>query len=537
MRPRFFASGVLVLVVLAACVGDDPTQSAPAPTADGGTGAAGKAPGEACSPTDTCASGNCVDGVCCDAPCTGMCEACDAAGHCGAITGAPRHGACDGDATGACAGSCDGVVRAACTYPTTACGAGSCAANVATLPATCAAGRCGATTMQNCALGCFQDGCLGVKQVAAGYSFACAVLTDDKVRCWGDNSYGQIGQGAGDATAVYRTPKEVPNLTGVRAMAATFGSACALMFDGTVRCWGTNASGQLGTGVVDAAKHGVPAPVAGLAGVTSLAGSSGGTYCAIVAGGALKCWGSNTKGTLGDGTSGAPKAPTSVCQPGSVATPCAPATGATVVAGGDNHRCAVFAGGQLACWGSNAAGELGQTADGAAHPFPANVPGIVATHVTCGNALTCAATGGGAKCWGGIGGGLLGNGTNATAQLPPVSVCTKQDCSTLLSNVSALSTFDVSVCALTGGAVKCWGDNTGGQLGDGNATASQNFAGSTAVATGADLITSGGQTNYAIVVDGANRDIRCWGADSFGECGDDAGAGTVIQKVPVGPAW
>jgi alpha-tubulin suppressor-like RCC1 family protein len=536
MRLRLVSCGVAIVAVLVACVGDDPAITGPGVGgADGGAG--GKALGEACSPTDHCASGTCADGVCCDKACTGTCEACDATGHCGAVKGKPKHGTCDGDATGPCAGSCDGMNTAACAYPTVACGApASCAANIATLPAACKAGTCGATSTQTCALGCFADGCLGVTQVAAGYSFACAVLSDKKVRCWGDNSTGQVGQGAADSTPAYRKPIEVPNLPGVKAMAATFGTACALMDGGTVRCWGSNTGGGLGLGTTDNVKHDVSAAIPGITGATFLAGSSGGHFCAIVAGGALKCWGGNNGGQLGDGTVSAPKAPTSVCQPGSTALPCTPATGVTFVAGGDSHTCATFAGGQVACWGRNDVGELGQTADAVAHPFPKNVPGLTATYLTAGNQVSCAATGGGAKCWGGVVTGILGHGQDVGAAATPVAVCTKQDCSTLLTGVTAVSNYDVSACALAGGAVKCWGDNTGGQLGDGNATSAQNFAGSTAIASGAVQITSGGQTNYAIVVDRANRDIRCWGANFSGECGDNAPAAT-SHKVPVAPAW
>lgn len=533
MRARgvWLGAGVLVLV---ACVGDDP---APVGPADGGV-TAGKAIGEACAAGEACASGSCVDGVCCDSPCAGVCEACDVpgrAGQCTPVTGQPRHGACEGDASGACAGSCDGKQGDSCAYPEVECAPGSCAAGVATLAAKCARGTCPAPTTQACALGCFEDGCLGVKQMTAGYSFACAVLTDGKVRCWGDNAYGQIGSVA--AGPAQKTPLEVPGLTSVVSVAATFGTACALLADKTVTCWGSNSSGQLGQGAVDTNVHATPAPVPGLTGVTFLAGSSGGTFCAIVDGGAIRCWGGNGVGQVGDGSSGAPKpSPSTVCQPGSTATPCSPAVGATFVAGGDDHTCAVLAGGQVACWGGNGFAQLGRAADNVAHPFPAVIAGLTATHLTGGNRMTCAASGGGAKCWGANGAGRLGNGTNDTAQVTPVSVCTKQDCSTLLTNVTAVSTYDISVCALAGGAVKCWGDNTDGQLGDGNATTSQNFAASTAIAGGAVQVVSGGQTNYAVVVDGANRDVRCWGTDGQGECGDDAPAGTE-RKTPIGPKW
>jgi alpha-tubulin suppressor-like RCC1 family protein len=527
-----------MLVGFVACVGDDAAR----PAADGGTAAvdSGKTLGARCSASEPCSQGTCVDGFCCDRACSGLCEACDVAGkegQCSPVTGKPHHGKCDGDQDGTCAGSCDGKTVDGCTYPTAACGAAaSCAAGVATLPSTCQRGACVQGGTQPCAAGCFGDGCLGVKQIAAGYSFACAVMTDDKVRCWGDNTTGQIGQGV-TSPASYKTPQEVPNLTGVKSVAATFGAACALMNDGTVRCWGSNTAGELGMGTADNNPHTTPASVPNLSNVTFLAGSSGGHFCAIVTGGGMKCWGGNTQGEIGDGTTSANRpSPTTVCAPGSTTLPCTPMSGATFVAGGDDHTCATDGNNVVSCWGGNAFAQLGFTADNNPHPFPRVVNTVTATYLTAGNRITCAASGGAAKCWGGNGGGRLGNGTNDTSQVTPVSVCSKQDCSTLLANVTAVSTYDVSVCALAGGAVKCWGDNTGGQLGDGNATSSQNFAGSTAVGQGAVQITSGGQTNYAIVVDRANRDVRCWGADSFGECGDAPDGGTT-RYTPVAPKW
>ena len=130
------------------------------------------------------------------------------------------------------------------------------------------------------------------------------------------------------------------------------------------------------------------------------------------------------------------------------------------------------------------------------HPFPAFVAGgLTATYLTAGNQITCAASGGAAKCFGGNGLGRLGDGLDDGDRSTPTAVCTKQDCSTHLSGVTAVTTFDESSCALAGGAVRCWGVNTGGQLGDGNASASQNYAATQAIAGGAVAVSSGGGAN------------------------------------------
>lgn len=457
------------------------------------------------------------------------------------MKGAPTHGKCDGDATGACAGSCDGANRTACTYPEVECGQGSCAGGKATLAPKCKAGTCPASAPQDCVAGCFENTCLGVKHLATGGypGHACAAMTDGKLRCWGANGSGQCGFDAGFYKELTQ-PKEVPGLSNVTMVAATGGTTCVLLQDGTVKCFGGNGVGQLGRNLdPDNLAHPTPELVTGITAATFVAGGSGGTFCAIVAGGEIKCWGGNFYGQIGDGTSGTgtnKKAPVSVCAPGSTTTACTKATGAKFVAGGDRHTCAIFAGDQVGCWGENDDGECGQTPS-APQVYPKLVPGLTATFLTAGNSVSCAASAGGAKCWGSNGiAGRIGNcDTSSNDFAVPQSVGASADCKQLLSGVTAVSTHDESVCSVANGAVKCWGTNSGGQLGDGNATASQSYAASTAIASGAGFVASGGGANYAIVVDGANRDVRCWGSESDSQCGTGTTSGP--RKTPVAPKW
>lgn len=540
MRARTLSVALVtaVFALVAACTGEDAVLSTPADS-DGGTPATA-AP--TCSASAPCAGGGlCVDGFCCNAACTGTCEACNVAGKegtCSPVTGTPRHGACDGNPTGTCAGSCDGKNGAQCTYPTTACGTPSCAGGKATLPATCKAGKCPAQETQDCTtgLGCDKDSCLGVKQVAGGRTYACAVMTDKRLRCWGDNDEGQLGL-VTSAPDIVATPTVVPNLLDVEMVAAAGGATCVLLGDKTVKCMGGNARGELGTGAVDSSKH-TPTLVAGLTDVVFIGGASGSHFCAITTSGTVKCWGSNYNGQLGDGTmTPTPKAPVTVCQPGDMG--CTPSSGATFVAGGDNHTCAAFAGGNVACWGGNSQGQLGQTpvpaAGGAPNPVPTFITGLVATYLTAGNGVTCAASGGSAKCFGSNGLGILGNASQALSNPVPQSVCTKADCSAGLTGVTAVSTYDESACAVAGGTVKCWGTNSGGALGDGTASASQGFAATTTIATGAVSVASIGPMNMAIVVDRANRSLRCWGSESGSLCGTGLPPGD--RTTPVSPLW
>ncbi|MEZ4405128.1 MAG: MopE-related protein [Polyangiales bacterium] len=185
-------------------------------------------------------------------------------------------------------------------------------------------------------------GVTGATQLALGYAHSCALRSDGTVWCWGDNTYGQMGRGAMGTAVV--SPGAVPGLAGVRAIEGGYNHTCALMGDGTVRCWGQNSYGQLGDGTMDTRTS--PVQVQGLRGVEQIAV---GFYhgCARAAGG-LSCWGYNTYGQVGNGTTTNSLTPSTV-----------PLTGITDVGTGYWHTCARSTGTTLWCWGWNLANMLG----------------------------------------------------------------------------------------------------------------------------------------------------------------------------------
>ena len=186
----------------------------------------------------------------------------------------------------------------------------------------------------------------GVLSIAADYVLSCAVTTGGAAACWGYNYHGQLG----DGTMTNRsTPTPVGGLSsGVSSIAAGQNHACAVTTGGDVKCWGSNASGELGDGTT--LERLTPTPVSSLgSGVASIV-AGGNHACTVTTGGAARCWGFNTYGQLGDGTTTTRLVPTPVIGLGS---------DVTAIAVGSNHTCALTTGGAVRCWGYNSYGQLG----------------------------------------------------------------------------------------------------------------------------------------------------------------------------------
>ena len=136
-----------------------------------------------------------------------------------------------------------------------------------------------------------------VTDISAGDAYSCALLTGGAVKCWGRNEYGQLG----DGTTKDRTnPVKVSGIANARSLAlGSWGHSCALLTGGAIKCWGSNGNGKLGDGTFTS--RNIPLNVSEITNATSLA--LGSTHsCALLTGGAIKCWGHNENGQIGDGT-------------------------------------------------------------------------------------------------------------------------------------------------------------------------------------------------------------------------------------------
>ena len=388
---------------------------------------------------------------------------------------------------------------------------------------------------------------------------SCAIVASGGVDCWGYGYNGQLGNGVFYTTSPNgsATPVQVEGvggtgtLTGVTSLTSDgYGyDFCAVLASGGVDCWGNNEYGQLGNGTVS--NSATPVPVEGvggagtLTGVASLTSDTIGTYCALLTSGAVDCWGWGEDGELGNGTF-------DTTSPYGTATPVqvegvggGTLTGVEALANDDIGFCALLTTGEVNCWGINGYGALGNgTFSNSATPVP--VEGVAGTGTLTGvesliggwNTYCAIFASGGVDCWGFGGEGGLGNGTVSNSATP-VPVEGVGGAGTLTGVASLTSDTIGTYCALlTSGAVDCWGWGEDGELGNGTFDTTSPYGTATPVQvegvgggtlTGVTSVVGEVETYCATLASGG---VDCWGYDDDGELGN----GTVSDSatpVPV----
>lgn len=247
-----------------------------------------------------------------------------------------------------------------------------------------------------------------VTALSAGGNTTCAQTAEGELWCWGENTYGQLGDGS---TTRRTTPVLVSGVINPVKVHAGGETTCAITDDHQLLCWGRNTSGQLGAGLT-ASSRTTPVAVLGLAQVDDLA--VGGTFACAVTGGQVWCWGRNQYRQLGDGT-------TVSFRNAPVAVVGLPPGGATAVAAGTAHACALTNDQKVWCWGRNVGASNPSSEDPLA---PYEVPGLSGVvELQAGGDAACArqATGE-VLCWGANTDGRLGNGTFTSTATPTLVV-------------------------------------------------------------------------------------------------------------------
>lgn len=372
---------------------------------------------------------------------------------------------------------------------------------------------------------CFFDGTVfaaNLPVIAAGSSHTCALsaLSGGTVSCWGNNDTGQLGDGA---TQTRLSPTEVPGLTGVTAIVAGAQHTCALIGStGGVKCWGSHAVGQLGTGPTGSSSTPVDVldslsqPLVGVAEITAGRNHT----CARFSTGGLVCWGWNMSGQLGDGTTTNRTVATAVQGYSS---------DVAQVSAGYAHTCFVRASTkEVMCFGENIYGALGNNST-----IPSSTAVLVsgintAVEVSAGDRFTCARLSSGeVQCWGANGSGSLGNGST-TDSLVPVSVGSSPLNASIVDSGGATGDADKFACAVlaSSGQAQCWGTGTFGVLGNGAETQQTlpvNVTGLTEVVA----LSSGSFHSCAWI---GTCSIKCWGYGWQGRLGT---GGTENHTTPI----
>ncbi len=326
-------------------------------------------------------------------------------------------------------------------------------------------------------------------KVSSGSQHSCAVTSAGVLKCWGGNSYAQIGNGTSGST-VY-LPEIVDSGVQYSQLSSRGSYNCGLTTGGVTKCWGNGFGNGIVSSLVDIPKfidsNNTYAKIS----------LNGKTTCGLLSSNQLKCWGVNTSGETGDGSSVTKNYPFEV-QGRYVA-----------IANGFRHGCGITETGVLKCWGTGTDGRIGHGMTSNSLPVIIDF-GVSYASVSAGYAHTCGVTSAGVlKCWGSNSYGQLGDNTTAN-KLSPVVV----DAGT---SYKVVQVGGDSTCAITSsGVLKCWGYNSYGQVGDGTTV---NKLSPVIIDSGVSYKEISIYESHACGITAAN-DLKCWGGNYSSQIGD-----------------
>ena len=365
-----------------------------------------------------------------------------------------------------------------------------------------------------------------LRNLVVGRAHACGQAPDGAWYCWGDNTYGQLGNGT-------FTSSNRPVRLGILYPLLFAGGDNTCGINPSIsrfECWGRNDAGQLGNGATDTPGVWSPTPVFGLSGtgkiVPGFVALGGSHSCAVVSTGAMKCWGDNSHGQLGDGTRTRRLTPTSVTSTTTWKE--------NAIVAGDGHTCALTSTGSLYCWGANDRAQSGiaNTPDGFTVPTQVPLPGNASptfSSVSGHFATTCAqeSSSGPFWCWGDNSYGQMGHSQYAFGG-PSQSLAGSMGLTFGCGHVNAV--------------LSCWGgDNSYGQLGDGTTASHLAPAPVAGGASFRDRLYSqaGAAHSCAIYLDGSLQSyypIYCWGDNSKGQLGDGTNVSRSVPTLVLAPS-
>jgi len=349
--------------------------------------------------------------------------------------------------------------------------------------------------------------------ISSGDAHACGVTSSGQAVCWGKDSSGQIGA-SNFSLRISKSNKLRPTAvygldSGVTSVSSGDRHTCAIPSDGSLQCWGDNLRGQLGDGT--RVTKLVPRTVSELPSRATATSATRNHTCAVTADHGLFCWGSNSLGSIGDGTRVPRFQPTR-------------ATGITsgipVISTHDSASCAITSANGVWCWGSNLRVDLdGSRARNLLVLTPIVELGQENISVTVGALHACSLTSaGGVLCWGNNQHGTLGDGSISADDVTTRAVVFE-------SEIAAVSVGSSHTCAITTtGAALCWGSSFRGQLGDGTGTDRIVPTPVVGLDSGVSAISAGYRHTCAIR---HNAEAQCWGWNQFGQLGD----GTTVDRL------
>jgi len=355
---------------------------------------------------------------------------------------------------------------------------------------------------------------LSFRSISANRYHTCAVTRDGEAYCWGDNEFGQLGDGT---TQNRDTPTQAHIPGPVVGISVGFHHSCAWTEDGRGFCWGDGSSGQLGQG--ETLPSLTPVQVLGVA-TWSRIRTGNGFSCGVSDSGETFCWGSTLRGRLGIGEPEEGSIPIPEPVPG--------LPGAFEVAVGRAHVCTLSLDGRSFCWGAKETGQLGHgDTSFRLSPVPVQAPASPFTWISIGRHTACGRVeSGDAYCWGRGGDGAIGNGGWEDVDAPTLV--------NLPEPIRRGTTGRYHACGVTeAGKAYCWGRNEYQQLGTGN-DFSQPEPVPVAGGHSFEHVRAGGHHTCGVTSEGQTL---CWGLNEYGQLGTGGvggslGVPTQVSSLP-----